>query len=41
MPRKGTVSAPHYMAWLELITAGMPPALVLRGNQTSVLTYYS
>ncbi|KAK9508116.1 hypothetical protein O3M35_007849 [Rhynocoris fuscipes] len=41
MPRKGTVSAPLYMAWLELITAGMPPSLVLRGNQTSVLTYYS
>ncbi|CAH1407142.1 unnamed protein product [Nezara viridula] len=41
MPRKGTVSAPLYMAWLELITAGMPPCLILRGNQQSVLTYYS
>ncbi|XP_054287482.1 bumetanide-sensitive sodium-(potassium)-chloride cotransporter-like isoform X1 [Macrosteles quadrilineatus] len=41
MPRKGTVSAPLYMAWLELLTKDMPPYLILRGNQTSVLTYYS
>lgn len=41
MPRKGTVSAPLYMAWLELLTAGMPPFLLVRGNQTSVLTFYS
>ncbi|XP_046677992.1 LOW QUALITY PROTEIN: bumetanide-sensitive sodium-(potassium)-chloride cotransporter-like [Homalodisca vitripennis] len=41
MPRKGTVSAPLYLAWLELLTRDMPPYLILRGNQTSVLTYYS
>ncbi|XP_046400819.1 solute carrier family 12 member 3-like isoform X1 [Ischnura elegans] len=41
MPRKGTVSAPLYMAWLETLTRGMPPFLILRGNQTSVLTFYS
>ncbi|KAK7794717.1 hypothetical protein R5R35_009612 [Gryllus longicercus] len=41
IPRKGTVSAPLYMAWLELLTKGMPPSLLVRGNQTSVLTYYS
>ncbi|XP_046634321.1 bumetanide-sensitive sodium-(potassium)-chloride cotransporter-like [Daphnia pulicaria] len=41
MPRKGTVSAPLYMAWLELLTANMPPFLLVRGNQTSVLTFYS
>lgn len=41
MPRKGTVSAPLYMAWLELLTADMPPFLLVRGNQTSVLTFYS
>ncbi|KAF4526779.1 hypothetical protein B566_EDAN012319 [Ephemera danica] len=41
MPRKGVVSAPLYMAWLELLTRGMPPFLLVRGNQTSVLTYYS
>ncbi|XP_075209863.1 bumetanide-sensitive sodium-(potassium)-chloride cotransporter-like [Lycorma delicatula] len=41
MPRKGTVSAPLYMAWLEMLTRDLPPYLILRGNQTSVLTYYS
>ncbi|XP_064474714.1 solute carrier family 12 member 2-like [Ornithodoros turicata] len=41
MPRKSTVSAPMYMAWLETLTRGMPPFLLIRGNQTSVLTFYS
>ncbi|KAI1700031.1 solute carrier family 12 domain-containing protein [Ditylenchus destructor] len=30
-----------YMTWLELITSGLPPCLLVRGNQTSVLTFYS
>lgn len=41
MPRKGTVSAPLYMGWLEMLTRNMPPFLLIRGNQASVLTYYS
>ncbi|KAG8234182.1 hypothetical protein J437_LFUL007342 [Ladona fulva] len=41
MPRRGVVSAPLYMAWLEALTNGMPPFLLVRGNQTSVLTFYS
>ncbi|XP_028130937.1 bumetanide-sensitive sodium-(potassium)-chloride cotransporter isoform X2 [Diabrotica virgifera virgifera] len=41
MPRKGTVSAPLYMAWLEALTRDMPPYLLVRGNQQSVLTFYS
>jgi len=41
MPRKGTVSAPLYMAWLEVLTKDMPPSLLVRGNHTSVLTFYS
>ena len=41
MPRMGTVSAPLYMAWLETLTKDMPPFLLVRGNQTSVLTFYS
>lgn len=41
LPRKGGVSAPLYMAWLESLTANMPPYLLVRGNQTSVLTFYS
>ncbi|KAK2585480.1 hypothetical protein KPH14_010136 [Odynerus spinipes] len=41
MPRKGAVSAPLYMAWLESLTRDMPPFLLVRGNHTSVLTFYS
>nr|XP_033326435.1 bumetanide-sensitive sodium-(potassium)-chloride cotransporter isoform X2 [Megalopta genalis] len=41
MPRKGAVSAPLYMAWLEALTKDMPPTLLIRGNHTSVLTFYS
>ncbi|XP_065092681.1 bumetanide-sensitive sodium-(potassium)-chloride cotransporter-like [Ochlerotatus camptorhynchus] len=41
IPRKGIVSAPLYMSWLEMLTKDMPPFLLVRGNQTSVLTFYS
>ncbi|MCL4131397.1 UNVERIFIED_CONTAM: hypothetical protein GTU68_046654 [Idotea baltica] len=41
MLRKNTTSSPLYMAWLEMMTKDMPPFLFVRGNQTSVLTYYS
>lgn len=41
MPRKNIVSAPLYMAWLESLSRGFPPFLFVRGNQTSVLTFYS
>ncbi|KAK9298693.1 hypothetical protein QLX08_008060 [Tetragonisca angustula] len=41
MPRKGAVSAALYMAWLETLTRDMPPFLLVRGNHTSVLTFYS
>ncbi|KAF5270453.1 hypothetical protein FQR65_LT17843 [Abscondita terminalis] len=41
MPRKGSVSAPLYMAWLETLTKDLPPYLFVRGNQQSVLTFYS
>ena len=41
MPRKDTVSSTLYMAWLETLTANMPPFLLVRGNQQSVLTFYS
>lgn len=41
MPRKSTCSASMYMAWLETLTKDMPPFLLVRGNQTSVLTFYS
>jgi len=41
MPRKGATPANLYMAWLEIMTRDMPPFLFVRGNQTSVLTFYS
>ena len=28
-----------YMTWLEAFTVNMPPFLLVRGNQTSVLTF--
>lgn len=41
MPRQDTVSAPLYMSWLEMLTKDMPPFVLVRGNQSSVLTFYS
>ncbi|KAB7503414.1 Solute carrier family 12 member 2 [Armadillidium nasatum] len=41
LPRQNRVSAPLYMAWLETLTKDMPPFLLIRGNQQSVLTFYS
>lgn len=41
MPRKTLVKASHYMAWLESLSRDLPPFLFVRGNQQSVLTFYS
>lgn len=41
MPRINVVSGPLYMAWLESLSRGLPPVLFVRGNQSSVLTFYS
>ncbi|KAL7634915.1 UNVERIFIED_CONTAM: hypothetical protein RMT77_015296 [Armadillidium vulgare] len=41
IPRKNSVNASLYMAWLEMLSKGMPPFLFIRGNQSSVLTFYS
>ncbi|XP_062588171.1 solute carrier family 12 member 3-like [Saccostrea cucullata] len=41
VPRKSTCPAGLYMAWIETLTKDMPPILLLRGNQSSVLTFYS
>ncbi|RWS15025.1 solute carrier family 12 member 3-like protein [Dinothrombium tinctorium] len=38
VPRRGSCTAPLFMAWLETLTKGMPPFLLVRGNQSSVLT---
>ncbi|CAG0898086.1 unnamed protein product [Cyprideis torosa] len=40
-PRR-EATCPHlYMSWLELLTKDLPPCLLIRGNQTSVLTFNS
>lgn len=41
MPRKDAQSSSLYLSWLEIMTKRMPPFLFVRGNQTSVLTFYS
>ena len=37
----GSVPAPLYLSWLDMLTRDSPPTLLLRGNQDSVLTFYS
>ncbi|XP_052099973.1 solute carrier family 12 member 3-like [Mytilus californianus] len=41
IPKKASCPGALYMSWLETLTEGLPPTLLLRGNQQSVLTYYS
>ncbi|KAK0427092.1 hypothetical protein QR680_010060 [Steinernema hermaphroditum] len=40
VPRAEITSSALYMAWLDLMTRDLPPVLMVRGNQTSVLTFY-
>ncbi|KPM09065.1 Amino acid permease-like protein 4 [Sarcoptes scabiei] len=41
VPRKDTCPPILYMAWLDTLTRDMPPMMLIRGNQTNVLTFYS
>nr|AIS39469.1 sodium-potassium-chloride cotransporter 1 [Spodoptera exigua] len=41
MPSKGSVSAPFYMAWFEMMSSDFPPMFFVSGNHTSVFTFYS
>ena len=41
IPRKAIVGPLLFMAWLETLSARLPPVLFVRGNQASVLTFYS
>ncbi|KAL7074989.1 hypothetical protein ACQ4LE_005539 [Meloidogyne hapla] len=41
VPRRGLISPALYLAWLEMMSSDLPPTLLLRGNQQSVLTFYS
>ncbi|KHN81101.1 Solute carrier family 12 member 2 [Toxocara canis] len=38
---KELVASPLYLLWLELLSRDLPPTFLVRGNQTSVLTFYS
>jgi len=41
LPRRDHTSPALYTAWLDIMTKDMPPTLLIRGNQQSVLTFYS
>ena len=41
IPKKAVVTSLTYMSWLEVLSSDLPPVLLIRGNQTSVLTFYS
>jgi solute carrier family 12 sodium/potassium/chloride transporter 2 len=41
LPRRGQAPPALYLAWLDIMTRGLPPVLLTRGNQTSVLTFDS
>jgi len=38
---QNVIMTPLYQLWLELLSKNMPPTLFVRGNQASVLTFYS
>jgi solute carrier family 12 sodium/potassium/chloride transporter 2 len=40
VPQRG-VPSQRYMSWLETMSRDLPPILLMRGNQTTVLTFYS
>ena len=41
VPKVEMMSPLLYMSWLEVLSAASPPVLMVRGNQQSVLTFYS
>lgn len=41
LPKKGGLPPLLYMAWLDFISKNLPPFMFVRGNQVSVLTFYS
>ncbi|VDP06213.1 unnamed protein product [Soboliphyme baturini] len=41
VPRRGICCDSLYMVWLDLLSNDLPPVLLVRGNQQSVLTFYT
>uniref|UniRef100_A0AC34PVY2 SLC12A transporter C-terminal domain-containing protein n=1 Tax=Panagrolaimus sp. JU765 TaxID=591449 RepID=A0AC34PVY2_9BILA len=41
VPRKGLTNSCLYLAWIDIMSRKLPPTLFIRGNQQSVLTFYS
>ena len=41
LPHRGVTSLSLYMAWLDSLSSNLPPTVFIRGNQQSVLTFYS
>ena len=42
LPHRGVTSSALYMAWLDCLSSpDLPPTVFVRGNQKSVLTFYS
>ena len=42
LPHRGVTSPALYMAWLDSLSSpDLPPTVFIRGNQQSVLTFYS
>ncbi|KAJ7391819.1 hypothetical protein OS493_016108 [Desmophyllum pertusum] len=41
VPKVEMMSPLLYMSWLDVLSAASPPVLMVRGNQQSVLTFYS
>ncbi|KHJ76356.1 hypothetical protein OESDEN_24024 [Oesophagostomum dentatum] len=40
IPRRSDMSAALYMSWLEMMSKNLPPTLFVRGNRSSVLSYF-
>lgn len=41
LPKRGSTTPALYMSWMDIMTKDLPPVLLIRGNQQSVLTFYN
>ncbi|VDO98127.1 unnamed protein product [Heligmosomoides polygyrus] len=40
IPRRSATPAALYLSWLEMLSRNLPPTMLVRGNGTSVLSYF-